>query len=71
MGRYDVCVWPITLCRAIQIFRKMNSDEKIRRKMASIIDENTLIIIDEAHKFRTEGIDGTENLRSLPINLGR
>lgn len=45
--------------------QKMNSDEKIRRKMASIIDENTLIIIDEAHKFRTEGIDGTENLRSL------
>ena len=45
--------------------QKMNSDEKIRKKMASIIDENTLIIIDEAHKFRTEGIDGTENLRKL------
>lgn len=52
--------------------QKLNSDERIRKRLESIIDENTLIIIDEAHKFRTEGTDGTENLRELlSISTGK
>ena len=46
-----------------QEIRIMN--EKTRRKISRVIDGRSFLIVDEAHRFRTESNDGTQNFDDL------
>ena len=42
-----------------------SEDSSFREEMEMFVDENTLIVVDEAHRFRSEGNTGETNLRMI------
>ena len=49
----------------IQNLPENHLDSQIGKEFDMFIDEETLIVVDEAHRFRTEGNSGETNLRRL------
>ena len=49
----------------LQTLPEEHTDSQVGKELQMYIDEETLIVVDEVHRFRTEGKSGERNLRKL------